>query len=92
MISVLGISCDFEKLKSAKQIIQMKRRNKTALFHLLGLTIGNYKERGLLRKIASVINDGDYLLISVDICADDENNLALSKKSYDVWTCKEKCR
>ena len=89
MISVLGISCDFEKLKSAKQIIQMKRRNKTALFHLLGLTIGNYKERGLLRKIASVMNDGDYLLISVDICADDENNLALSKKSYDFGPAKK---
>jgi len=82
-VDILGICCDFENLENAKSYLETRRRNKVRLFHLLGLTIGNNFEIQLLRKITDIMDEEDYLLISVDLSAEDDKALKNSAKAYN---------
>ena len=88
-VSLLGICCDFDDLASAKPIIQQRRRNKVGLYHLLGLTLGNYKEQQLLTNISSIMKEGDYLLVSIDVSADVPMLLKMAEDNYDSMKAKK---
>ncbi|WKZ70030.1 MAG: L-histidine N(alpha)-methyltransferase [Melioribacteraceae bacterium] len=83
-VDILGICCDFENLENAKSYLETRERNETRLYHLLGLTIGNNKELWLLKKIHDRMKNGDYLLLGVDLSADDTKALANSEAAYNV--------
>lgn len=81
---IIPINIDIAELVNAKTIIDNHRKKPTepALFHLLGLTIGNNSETRLMKAINDTMNVNDYLLVGVDFCADDEEILKQTKAQY----------
>lgn len=87
--TIHSVHCDFEDIVLAKNIIGRggrARENRTALFHLLGLTIGNNDEFKLLEKISCVMSPGDYLLVEADLSAEDDESLEQKESQYKYET------
>lgn len=84
-VHLCGLCVDLTHLGISESFIGNSgifRKCDRALFHLLGLTIGNNHELSLLRSIASVMKEGDYLLMGVDCSGDNGKLLAESEKAY----------
>ncbi|MCG7934255.1 MAG: L-histidine N(alpha)-methyltransferase [Candidatus Thiodiazotropha taylori] len=81
-IALHAMCVDISKLSIYKRVLTADGGKKRRLFHLLGLTIGNNNEYEFLYQIAKSMQPGDYLLIDVDFCLDDEEWEATSTQSY----------
>lgn len=80
------IIADFWDIATVPQYFDFFRSPDTQknIFTLFGSTIGNYKEKELLKQITLFMKDGDYLVLGLDLIPD--NDLDKSKtKIYDQY-------
>lgn len=94
-VGVWPVYCDIESLSAAKPYISdvgrenQARRNPNALYHLLGLTLGNNQEVQFLKAISAAMNVGDCLLLGIDFSAEDEKVLKVCEDAYSRGSSRE---
>jgi len=80
---IVPINLDIEHLTQFKEIFTFYNKNqRTNLFHLLGLTLGNNDECAFLHAIHQAMQCEDYLLLGVDFCADEQAMIETAKNKY----------
>jgi len=85
---IYGIWTDFEDLSLSENKTYLNLNinfgKNRALYHLLGLTLGNNKESKLLSAIHECMEPNDFLLLGVDFCADGDETIIT--KAEDIYT------